>query len=268
MRGEAAMDEKLQRIESDKTSEIRALIRREIITLAVLFDKLLSAEIYDLWFNALHTHPKTRNLSAEQFRVGFAKIKATFKPTSACQFPTPAHFFETIEKPIACVEALVGEEAWEAALNWIRKWWHADLGVDRRAPPMDEKQRRAAMAAGGFYYLTDCTLEELQWAKKRFIENYGHQETIERDGDLIGGSEAKRILDGFRKPLPPRPLLLLPSKTAEEMRSAPEPPTASLIKEIPAFPIIVRTPESDRRTQEQIEQLKRKYPEAFKERSS
>jgi len=173
----------------------------------VLCDKVPSPAVYDLWTEALLADPRTRDFTVNEFQIAFAKIKSSFKPTAACQFPTPAHLFETIDEPTKSVDALIIEEAWNKAMDWTRKWYLGeDLGVDRRAPAMEEKQYRALMAAGGYEYVMSCTRVELQWAKKRFAEAYGHHVVLEKEGTLIGRGEAKKVLERLQTTHTPEPV--------------------------------------------------------------
>lgn len=254
------MDNKLQNNGWQRTSEIQALIRREIISLAALYDKSVNPAIYDIWFSTLQADPKSRNLSMPEIQVVFAKIRATFKPTSACPFPATAHFFEFLEEVGDSVHSLVAEEAWNAALDWTTKWYLGeDLGFDRRAPRMEEKQLRGIRAAGGFPLISTCSTEELQWAKKRFIENFAHSQTVEADGHLTSGTEDRKILDKLRGPTPLPSNRALPASPREHNQGGVFAPDGKPDKSI-YIPLTQEQEDSRRQLlRDQARQIEEKY---------
>lgn len=175
-----------------------------------------SLEIIVRWLSLFNrmSYPQTQNrktLTEEDFAI-YAAALADLPPEvieAACEkymkigkfFPLPADLREMVVVAEDSAHTLAVNEAWNGALAWTRKWYLGiDMGFDRRAPELDEKQHRAIVAAGGFEHVSSCTLEDLQWAKKRFVENYGHQEIVEQSGALLGRGEAKKILDRLRAP--------------------------------------------------------------------
>jgi hypothetical protein len=144
-----------------------------------------------------------KGMAPDVVDAAMRRVEETFVPTAACPFPVPAHIRQHVANADTALHSLVAEEAWNAALAWTRNWYlGVDLGFDRRAPELEEKQRRGIIAAGGFEHVSTCSLEELKWAQKKFLENYAHQETVERDGALIGRGEAVKILTRLRSPGP------------------------------------------------------------------
>jgi hypothetical protein len=238
-------------------------------------------------------YPQTQNrkeLTEQDFALYAAALSDLDLRTisAACEqyvkvgkfFPLPADIRALVATAEKSVGALVVEEVWERTMKWILRWYHADVGVNRHAPALEEKARRAAMAAGGFFYLTTCTEEELQWAKKRFVENYGHQETVEQSGALISSSEAKQILEKLRAPeLPAVNQNILPASPAETEKhvccwAQENPhqhkvccechrPSLNKIPKPDAPDVVVITDAMRARAQRQIDELKAKHPEEF-----
>jgi hypothetical protein len=259
------MADQMQTKSFDRTSKTQALIRTELLKIGTLTEKIVGAPVFDLWIETLFTDRRTKDLSEEGLRTAFAKLKSTFKPTSACQFPTPAHLFEFVDTANGAAQALLAEKSWQEGLAWIGQYFHPDLGVDRRAPALDEKIVRAIKAAGGMAFLWECPTADLVWRKKDFLENYAHQEEIERDQNLISGPEAQKILERFYEPVRQLPeansIRTRPPMTAEEMQQAMQ-PTSSASKVTASTPhVVIRTPEMDERIRQQKEEIKRRYPE-------
>jgi hypothetical protein len=66
------------------------------------------------------------------------------------------------------------EDEWQNVLEYALRYVYPDIGV--RAPrPLPPDIDHAVRAAGGLHYLESCPTDELQWAKKRFIEDLTRQ---------------------------------------------------------------------------------------------
>src|SRR6185437_8033812 len=63
-----------------------------------------------------------------------------------------------------------------------------------RAPKLPGDIAHAAAAAGGLFYLESCPTDELQWAKKRFIEDLSRQRKSGDIAPLLGSSELGKLL--------------------------------------------------------------------------
>jgi hypothetical protein len=174
-------------------------------------------------------------------------------------FPLPANIREMIAVPEKAVNSLIAEEAWNAALTWVRRWYlGVDMGFDRRAPELDEKQRRGIIAAGGFDWVSSCSLEKLIWAKKEFIEKFNEQQAVEESGNLIGRGEASNILKKLRAPTPIPNNKALPAALREHGADGPFAPDGKPDKSIHAPIQDIPEVELLRRRNEQIEKLKAK----------
>jgi hypothetical protein len=78
-------------------------------------------------------------------------------------------------------------------LQYCRYWVNPDIQFSR-TPKLPERIDRAARTAGGLFYLRQCSTEELQWAKKRFIGAYVSWEDLNQDQFLLPGGELKDLL--------------------------------------------------------------------------
>lgn len=146
--------------------------------------------VVPIWIRALE------NLMEAQIVAGFLRLEKTFEPTNACPFPTPAHFLKNIESAQADSVEENAEEEWDAALQEIMACYHPDLGW--RGPHLSDGIQRAVGAAGGVHYLSQCSSDDLVWAKKRFIEAYLRSKKLEQDSPLLGeGAEIKKLMQGF-----------------------------------------------------------------------
>jgi hypothetical protein len=96
---------------------------------------------------------------------------------------------------------------WQTLHKYIREWVSPDMvfknhraGCPRRGctcpgpPQLSERVSRAARASGGLHYLQNCSHEDLQWAKKRFVESYLAWDELELDQYLLPDGELKNLL--------------------------------------------------------------------------
>jgi len=65
------------------------VFRKSFVPLQQVFNHPLSADVLQIYFQHLG-----KRLTPEQFAKGCIHVIDNFKPTSACKFPTPAHFVE------------------------------------------------------------------------------------------------------------------------------------------------------------------------------
>jgi hypothetical protein len=109
----------------------------------------------------------------------------------ACKFwPTVAE----ILAPLETAQEGNYEEKWQAILEYCEKWVNRDVSNMRGKPQLPADIDHAARAAGGLYYLESCSVDDLVWAKKRFIEDLERQR---KTGDIAGflpGSELRELL--------------------------------------------------------------------------
>jgi hypothetical protein len=136
---------------------------------------------------------------------------------AACELVTKTHRFPTMPRPadiLAQVKNADGEaekalasEGWDKAWEWFNGSWHPDCGFygSRHLCDMDPKAEHAFRQAGSFTFLYNADQEQLQWARKRFIEAYLRAGELQARGELLTSGEAKRLLRDIteRVALPP-----------------------------------------------------------------
>ena len=117
-------------------------------------------------------------------------------------------FFPTVAEilaPLEVVEQGSFEDEWQALLDYCERWVNRDVPNMQGKPALPADIDHAARAAGGLYYLESCSVDDLVWAKKRFIEDLARQR---KTGDIAGflpGSELRELLKNAapRFQLPP-----------------------------------------------------------------
>jgi len=179
------VDANLQKRTSEQLdSSLELVVRKWLAVYGEMFQREVTRELVTIWL------AEFSGTSAKQFGIlaEKARSKARF-------FPQPADLREVEVAVREAQKSLTLEEAWESALNWIERWYVGpDVGIDHRAPVLEEKMRRAIGAAGGMEYLASCPTAELHWAKDRFTENYANQQIVEREGYLLSDREAREFL--------------------------------------------------------------------------
>lgn len=121
-------------------------------------------------------------------------------------FPTPAEIRAQIEHANTRGLDLEGSEAWERWFKHVKRFFHADLGWDRRTPPLDAITEHAGRAAGGARWVEGCPESELQWARKRFIDAYKLAHETGQVRNLLTRDEAKQILKTLTAEASPKEL--------------------------------------------------------------
>ena len=114
-------------------------------------------------------------------------LEVAFKKTLAtCKF-WPVKIAD-VREHVERAEDSRAEDEWQNLLEYVHRHVNPDLahatfgncGLSR-APKLPLDVDHAARAAGGLYFLFGCTTEELQWAKKRFVEDLARQR---QSGDI------------------------------------------------------------------------------------
>lgn len=70
--------------------------------------------------------------------------------------------------------------------------YHTTPRITRR---ISERTRRAVNAAGGIPYLSECTGDDLVFARKRFIESYIRWEELQQDEYLLPAGEVRDLIN-------------------------------------------------------------------------
>jgi hypothetical protein len=123
-------------------------------------------------------------------------LEAAFKRTlRECKYwPVKvADVRERIDKAKETAVLAAADIEWQGLLDYCRNWVNPDIYFSGM-PNLPERIDRAARAAGGVYYLRQCSTEELQWAKKRFIEAYIAWQALNQDQFLLPDGELKNLL--------------------------------------------------------------------------
>jgi hypothetical protein len=103
-------------------------------------------------------------------------------------FPKPADIRDVLEEPAAKALQLDAENAWDRTLRFVQQGMFSGI---RELPP---QVMHAARAAGGLGWIESCPPGDLQWAKKRFIEDYKLIHETRQAEHLLSDGEAKKII--------------------------------------------------------------------------
>jgi hypothetical protein len=144
-----------------------------------------------------------------------AVLEAAFKKTlTTCKF-WPIKVADVCEH-VDTAEDSQTEEEWQHVIEYARRYVYPDIGV--RAPkPLPPDVDHAARAAGGLYYLESCPTPELQWAKKRFVEDL----TRQRKSREIAAYLPESTLGQMLRAHDPR-FTLLAASTMPQLARSPE----------------------------------------------
>jgi hypothetical protein len=100
-------------------------------------------------------------------------LEAAFRKTLATCKYWPLKVAD-VREHVERAEDSRAEDEWQRLLEYVRRHVNADLGM-AHAPKLPADIAHAAAAAGGLYFLESCATDELQWAKKRFLEDLTRQ---------------------------------------------------------------------------------------------
>lgn len=157
------------------------VIRQWLVTFGELTGRQITSALVQIWIKELSNLPPglidrlfQRHMKTSRF------------------FPMPGDITGQMQETKKKETSELAEIGWQKALDHAREWTHPDMKFSR-APKLDEKIDRAARAAGGFLWIRECPTEDLQWARKRFIEAYERLESLEGEQFLIENSEIKNL---------------------------------------------------------------------------
>lgn len=145
-------------------------------------------------------------------------LEAAFRRTLAtCKF-WPVKIAD-VREHVERAEDSRAEDEWPNLLEYCRRHVNADLGM-AHAPKLPPDISHAAAAAGGLYFLESCATDDLQWAKKRFVEDLTRQRKSGDIASLLGDSKLGKLLaevaPRFSLPAMPPPALSGVPRTSEE----------------------------------------------------
>lgn len=165
-----------------------AIVRRWIVAIAELCGKVLTPPLVQLWCELLaDIDPSLLDRALGET----AKTCGRF-------FPTPGEVRGRIDRASANALELEAQSAWELALKVAER--------DGSMRELDVQSQHAVRAAGGFGWIESCPREELQWARKRFIDDYklihetGQEEYLLAEGDAE--NILRRLAAGSKQPKP------------------------------------------------------------------
>lgn len=123
-----------------------------------------------------------------------------------------SHTFNSIPQ-IGDIRAKIDQaESNGLELRAVQAWEHA-LGVaesdGRGFQALDAATQHAILAAGGLHWMESCPEQELQWAKKRFLEDFKLVHETRQTEHLLSDGEAKQIVRQLAAKRP-RPRALSP----------------------------------------------------------
>jgi len=104
---------------------------------------------------------------------------------------------------------LEAESAWETYLGHVKRFFHPDIGWNRRAPCLSAIIEHCARVAGGPHWVECCPESELQWVRKRFIDAYKLVQETGQVEHLLSDGEGKNILRSLNTTLSPAPSQML-----------------------------------------------------------
>jgi hypothetical protein len=160
------------------------LIREWLFRFGVNFEKDV-VPVLPLWLETF------REMDPKTLESLFRKALMTCK-----FFPRVADILEPINNTKLSLAS--ADLKWQQVLDYCRVYVSRDMpgGVARGAPRISPRTMTGIRAAGGLFYIQDCSLESLQWAKKRFIESYIAWETLKRDEFLLPDGRLKDLITG------------------------------------------------------------------------
>ena len=128
-------------------------------------------------------------------------LEAAFQKTiKSCKFwPKVADVREHLDRANSNHAEEQAALAWQKVRNYIRLDYHPDLSSCR--PRFSERVRRAINAAGGLADLSECSGENLVFARKRFIESYLRWDELKQDEYLLPDSDVKELPGGAAEKL-------------------------------------------------------------------
>lgn len=181
----------------DTNSSKRTLIAEWLTRFALNAEKALTAKeqaVYrSLWEDGF------ADVDADRLKAAFV---ACLRTHTYKTIPTIGDVRQHLSKADANAIAEEGSLKFERLLAYAVRL-SPDI-PERNPPKLSERVRAAIRAAGGLDHLRDCGRDDLQWARKRFIESYIRFGELERDGNLLHeGALTNLITDGANQKLLP-----------------------------------------------------------------
>lgn len=170
-------------ISAQQASSPERIIREYLVKWGEVYGREITPALVKIWEGLV--------AGVETTRLREACERAT---TDCRFFPVPADVIPA-KKADETAAKIAGEQAWQKLLKYIERYFlGGDIGLKPGAPTLPPDIDHAQRAAGGLQWIEGCPAEDLQWAKKRFIEAY---EAFSQSPDLksfASTDDARRIL--------------------------------------------------------------------------
>jgi hypothetical protein len=148
------------------------------------------SELFNIWVSALE------DLSPVQIWNAGEKLMRVWRYSN---LPMPGDVRAQVETATEKANELEADNEWQKALRVATDFYQPDIGLYRNAPKLEPATWHAIQAAGGLSHLFNCSREELQWARKRFIADYLLVHETAQAQHLLGDGEAKRIISRLKE---------------------------------------------------------------------
>jgi hypothetical protein len=157
-----------------------------LVTFGETHGRQITEALVGIWITAFNAVPP------ERLEAGFKQVFETSE-----FFPVPATLSKVFARQQGAANSVSAENSWQRCVVSPRQGTRGACNV-----PMDEREQFATRAAGGDYFLDECTTEELQWAKKRFIEAWSNFNERQKDfnqlpsdirGEITSASEKMKL---------------------------------------------------------------------------
>ena len=196
---------------SNAHSKISALqISKWILVFAAAYDYEVTDELTGVWTVAF------TDINSEQFDRACNHLLKTWVPEYGRKFPAPADVLRIVQGAQSQRVEGEAENVWGKLLNAVNRHYHPDIGW--KGPRLTERTQHAARAAGGIHFLSQCTEEELQWAKKRFVECYLRDEELPTNEKFLSDAKAREILQPIAERMSLAPKVEVPTHHAEPVK--------------------------------------------------
>lgn len=172
---------------SEQPDSSSRAIREFLAKAAEVYSKLITPALVAIWLEQLGQY--SAEVLAPLFRLVFATSKF---------FPTPADVLEPMTR-LLCSPL-------EADMKWFQVLAYAQTtspDYPSRRMPIKEQTQAAIRAAGGLDWIRDCPQDDLQWAKKRFVEAFTYWNLLEKNQYLLPDGELKNLIAGAAQKLLP-----------------------------------------------------------------
>ena len=145
---------------------------------------------------------KTRALYASTWAEGFAdiepgRLKAAFiaclRSHTFKTMPTIGDVRQHLSKAEESAANLEAEQKWQQVLTYAQS---TSPDYPTRPIKIKDQTQAALRAAGGLNWIRDCPKDDLQWAKKRFVEAFTSWNALEKNQFLLPDGEVKTLIAG------------------------------------------------------------------------